>query len=183
MTTELSPATTAFIAQWGDLGKQWGLPRGAGQIHALLLCSDKPLHAEEIAEILGIARSNVSTSIKALRSYGVVRVAPITGDRKEHFEALSDPWEAATAIAVERKAREYDQAMHALINASKSIPKGPGRDRIAAYADLAVTAHDWAEQMKTLPRGPWKSLFKLGAGISDFLTQKKKKKKSKSASD
>ncbi|MEL7463871.1 MAG: helix-turn-helix domain-containing protein [Pseudomonadota bacterium] len=179
MSDEIEPATAAFIARWGEFGKYWGLPRGAAQIHALLLCSDKPMNADEIASSLGIARSNVSTSIRALGAFGVVRTAPKPGDRKEYFEAIEDPWEAATAIAIERKAREYDRAMHALVDASKSLPKGPGRNRVAAYADLATAGHDWAEQMKTLPRGPWKSLFKLGAGISDFLTQKKKPKKKK----
>ena len=179
MSKITDPATTAFITRWGEFGKYWGLPRGAAQVHALLLCADEPMNAEEIAETLGIARSNVSTSIRALNAFGVVRAAAKPGDRKEYFEAVGDPWEAATAIAIERKAREYDRAMHALVDASKALPKGAGRDRVTAYAELATMGHDWAEQMKTLPRGPWKSLFKLGAGISEFLTQKKKPKKKK----
>ena len=51
--------------------------------------------AEDIAETLGMARSNVSNSIRELLSWGLIRRAPILGDRRDHFEAETDIWEVA----------------------------------------------------------------------------------------
>ena len=170
---------TAFLTRWADVGRNWGLPRGAARIHALLLAADAPMDAEEIAARAGVARSNASTSLKELRSLGVVRAAPAAGGRRELFEALDDPWEAAANIAAARKAREYDPAVVALSDAAEAAPEGAGKARLAAYAELARSAGDWSEQAKTLPRVGWRSLFRLGAGVAELLVEKKKTGKKK----
>ena len=56
----LSPVARKFILHWGEMGTRWGLNRTVAQIHALLYLAEKPLHAEQICEQLGLARSNVS---------------------------------------------------------------------------------------------------------------------------
>ena len=76
-----------FVLHWGDMGGQWGVNRSVSQIHALLYLSERPLTAEEIADGLGLARSNVSNSIKELQAWNLIRRVPIKGDRREHFEA------------------------------------------------------------------------------------------------
>src|SRR3546814_12565124 len=86
----LSPAATEFILHWGNLGGQWGVNRSVAQIHALLFISDRPLHAEEIAEMLGLARSNVSNSIKELLGWRLIDRVPLLGDRRDHFAAETD---------------------------------------------------------------------------------------------
>ena len=105
-----SPALERFILHWGDMGATWGVNRSVAQIHALLLVSDRPLNAEEIAETLGLARSNVSNSLKELTTWDLVRRAPIRGDRRDHFEAEGDVWEMVARIVEMRKAREIDPA-------------------------------------------------------------------------
>ncbi|MEO1426810.1 MAG: MarR family transcriptional regulator, partial [Pseudomonadota bacterium] len=86
-TDKLRPAIQKFILHWGDMGSQWGVNRSVAQIHALLLVSDRPLHAEEIADTLSLARSNVSNSLKELVSWNLVIRTPVLGDRRDHFEA------------------------------------------------------------------------------------------------
>jgi DNA-binding transcriptional regulator GbsR (MarR family) len=49
------------------MGTRWGINHTVAQIHALLYISPKPLNAEEIAETLGVARSNVSNSLRELQ--------------------------------------------------------------------------------------------------------------------
>src|SRR3546814_11496130 len=83
---KLSPAATEFILHWGNLGGQWGVNRSVAQIHALPFISDRPLHAEEIAEMLGLARSNVSNSIKELLGWRLIDRVPLLGDRRAHFD-------------------------------------------------------------------------------------------------
>src|SRR5215467_8191333 len=60
-----------YILHWGEMGTRWGINRTVAQIHALLYLSPKPLAADEIAETLTVARSNVSTSIRELESWGI----------------------------------------------------------------------------------------------------------------
>src|SRR5579859_3249832 len=96
---ELPEAVQRFVLHWGDMGGQWGVNRSISQIHALLYLSERPLTAEEIAETLGLARSNVSNSIKELLSWNLIRRVPVRGDRREHFEAETDVWEMFIRIA------------------------------------------------------------------------------------
>src|SRR4029078_3653722 len=103
---KLTPAKEKFILHWGEMGTKWGINRTVAQIHALLHVSQKPLDAEEIAETLGIARSNVSTSLKELQSWGIVKVTHVMGDRRDHFESVHDVWALFQIIMDERKKRE-----------------------------------------------------------------------------
>src|SRR5215470_7913092 len=93
--SKLPAAAERFVLHWGDMGGQWGVNRSVGQIHALLYLSEKPLTAEDIADTLGLARSNVSNSIKELQIWGLVRRVPVMSDRRDHFEAETDVWAIA----------------------------------------------------------------------------------------
>ncbi len=111
---KLPPAVERFILHWGDMGDQWGVNRSVSQIHGLLYLAEPPMTAEDIADTLGMARSNVSNSIKELLAWNLIRRVPILGDRRDHFEAETDIWEVAQRIAAGRKEREIDPAMAAL---------------------------------------------------------------------
>src|ERR1700720_1512477 len=99
ITKTLPAAVERFVLHWGDMGGKWGVNRSVSQIHALLYLSDRPRTAEEIADMLGLARSNVSNSIKELMAWDLIRRVPIKGDRREHFEAESDVWEMFMRIS------------------------------------------------------------------------------------
>src|SRR5258705_1102101 len=88
--TKLSPVQQKFILHWGEMGTRWGINRTVAQIHALLFLSPTPLNAEEISATLGVARSNVSTSLRELQGWGIVRVVHMLGDRRDHFESMKD---------------------------------------------------------------------------------------------
>src|SRR6185295_18882428 len=132
---KLGPVEQKFVLHWGEMGARWGMNRTVGQIHALLYLSPKPLNAEEIAETLGVARSNVSTSLKDLQGWGIVRVAHVMGDRRDHFESMKDVWEMCRVILDERKKRETDPTLHLLRDlAGRAEKKGEAdpyvRDRL-----------------------------------------------------
>src|SRR6204780_4964074 len=102
----LNPIAEKFVLHWGEMGARWGINRTVAQIHALLYLSPRPMHAEEIAATLSVARSNVSNSLRELQGWGIVRVAHVLGDRRDHFESLKDVWEIFRIVAEERKRRE-----------------------------------------------------------------------------
>src|SRR5215510_5696967 len=108
---ELTGLQKQYILHWGEMGTKWGVNRTTAQIHALLYLSPKPLPAEEIARTLGVARSNVSNALRELQGWGIVRVAHVLGDRRDHFESRKDVWEMFQTILAERKRREVDPTL------------------------------------------------------------------------
>src|SRR5688572_27218355 len=111
ITMKLTPTMQKFILHWGEMGWRWGINRSVAQVHALLMLSPKPMPADEICETLNVARSNVSTSLKELQGWGLIRVVHEFGDRREHFETLKDVWEMFLIILRERKKRELDPTL------------------------------------------------------------------------
>jgi len=111
---QLSTAKEQFVLHWGEMGTRWGINRTVAQIHALLHVSATPLTAEEIAGTLSVARSNVSTSIRELQGWGLVRPVHVLGDRRQHFESIKDVWEMFRIIIDQRKRREIDPTLEVL---------------------------------------------------------------------
>jgi DNA-binding transcriptional regulator GbsR (MarR family) len=111
---DLSPATRRFVLHWGEKGTRWGVNRTVAQVHALLYLSPEPLHAEEIARTLAVARSNVSQSLRELQRWGLVKVIHVLGDRRDHFETVRDVWEMFRIVLHERKRREIDPTLETL---------------------------------------------------------------------
>src|ERR1700683_514277 len=107
----LTPVQKKFILHWGEMGTRWGINRTVAQIHALLFISPRPLHAEEIVEALNVARSNVSTSLKELQGWGIVKMVHVLGDKRDHFESMKDVWEMFRVVLDERKRREIDPTL------------------------------------------------------------------------
>src|SRR5882672_2797678 len=110
----LDPVTQKFVLHWGEMGTRWGINRTMAQIHALLYLSPKPLNAEEICDELGVARSNVSNSLRELQNWGIVKVIHVMGDRRDHFESMKDVWEMFRQVLDERKKREIDPTVEVL---------------------------------------------------------------------
>jgi DNA-binding transcriptional regulator GbsR (MarR family) len=177
---KLPEALQRFVLHWGDMGGQWGVNRSVSQIHALLYLSEKPLTAEDIAETLGLARSNVSNSIKELQGWGLVRRVPIMGDRRDFFEAEADVWTIAAKIAAGRKEREIDPALAALSACVEAATEDKNVHPVALsrLKDMLIftqTTANWYEQMMKVPRPKLMMLMRLGAKIVNILPAKKEK--------
>jgi DNA-binding transcriptional regulator GbsR (MarR family) len=163
-----------FVLQWGDLGGQWGVNRSVSQIQALLYLSDRPMTAEEISEKLGMARSNISMSLKELLSWNLIRRVPMRNDRRDHYEAETDLWEMAARIAAGRKAREIDPAIAVLkscvADAASDADVTPlARKRLNDMHAFMQDVDRWYGQMLAMPRAKRDLVLKLGAKIVSFL--------------
>jgi DNA-binding transcriptional regulator GbsR (MarR family) len=171
---EMPPAIQRFVLQWGDLGGQWGVNRSIAQIQALLYITERPLTAEEIADTLGIARSNVSNSLRELLSWRLVRRVPIAGDRRDHFVGETDVWAIAMRIAAMRKEREIDPAT-ATLTACLAEAKGSAavsaeqRARLERMLEFNNAMERWYAQMLTVPTGTLSKLVRLGGRVVSLL--------------
>jgi DNA-binding transcriptional regulator GbsR (MarR family) len=151
----LSPAAKRFVVHWGEMGARWGINRTVAQIHALLYLSPRPLTAEEIAQTLSVARSNVSTSLRELDRWGIVKVSHVLGDRRDHFESLQDTWEMIRLILGERKRREIDPTLPVLEacleECERSEPVDPQvRERLRNMLGLFHTMDAWYREIMSL---------------------------------
>lgn len=168
------PDAKAFILHWGEMGTNWGVNRSVAQIHALLYLSDKPLDAEAICETLGLARSNVSTGLKELQSYAIVRRVHVEGDRRDHFVAETDLWEMLMRIVQERKRREIDPTialLNELAERLKHDNTAPAqlRDRVGRMHEFIATLAGWYEQVRVLPKPTLVTLMKLGGRVAKLI--------------
>ncbi len=171
---QLTAVMEKFIVHWGEMGTRWGVNRTVAQIHALLYLSSNPLNAEEISETLGVARSNVSTSLKELMSWGLVKVIHVLGDRRDHFESMKDMWEIFNCVVEQRKKRELDPTLTLLrqceLEADKDT-KTPDeiKQRIREMTKFLETVTGWYEQMSRVPKSTLMKLMKLGAKVTKLL--------------
>lgn len=171
---DLSPAIQEFVLRWGDLGGQWGVNRSVAQIQALLYLSDRPLTAEDIAEVLGLARSNVSNSIRELIGWKLIRRVPILGDRRDHYEAEADLWQILTRISQGRKEREIDPAVAAIRKALEAAEGDAAiskvaRARLHEMQTFLTTLDTWFGQMLAVPPATLMRLIKLGSRVVTLL--------------
>jgi len=171
---QLEPLAQKFILHWGEMGTRWGISRTVAQIHALLFISERPLAADEIAETLGIARSNVSTSLRELQGWGIVRITHLLGDRRDHFESMKDVWEMFRIIVDERRKREAAPTL-AMLRDAVSDAKKPGaadaytRERLAEMLQFFELMNGWCEQTGKLPTSAVVRMVKMGDKLGKLL--------------
>ncbi len=170
---KLTPSMQGFILHWGDMGSKWGVSRSVAQVHALLHISPKPMTADEICETLSLARSNVSTALKELQSWEMVKANRQLGDRRDHFHSVRDMFDLVTLVVEGRRQREYLPTINALYDVAKDAESdGTSKDVQDRITDTLHTMQmfdDWYSEVSRIPRGLQKTLLKLGAKITRFI--------------
>lgn len=177
---QLTPAVEKYVLHWGEMGTRWGTNRTVAQIHALLYLSPEPLRADQICEILSVARSNVSTSIRELQSYGLARMVHVLGDRRDYFESIYDVWELFRVIIEQRKQRELNPTLNMLRECAAEVEKETDTDpltkqRIANMRDFVELTSNWYEQVRDIPSSTLTKLMKLGTGITRLVRTGRRK--------
>jgi len=162
-----------FVLHWGEMGTRWGVSSTMSQIHALLFLLGRPMHAEEISLVLQVARSNVSTSIRELQNWDLVRIVHRAGDRRDHFETSQDPWELMRIILKGRKEREFDPTVAFLrgcVESREFAREDPdSQKRLRETLSLMEALATWGEQMLAMDNTVLRRLMKLGAKVQAFL--------------
>ena len=162
-----------FVLHWGEMAARWGVNRTVSQIHALLYISARPLNAEDIAARLQVARSNVSTSLRELQNWDLVKVVHLKGDRRDHFETAQDPWDLLRILVRERKEREFDPTVaflrECVANSDFNRADPRARRQVTETLALMEALGSWADQMLGMDNAVLKRLLKLGAKVRSFL--------------
>jgi DNA-binding transcriptional regulator GbsR (MarR family) len=175
----LTNAAREFILHWGEMGSRWGVNRTVAQVHALLYLSADPLTAEDIAEKLSVARSNVSSSLRELQNWQLVQATHQMGDRRDFFSTSHDVWQLFLIVVQQRVEREIEPTIAALgrLATEARAEKQPEvTARIAAMHAFLQAMHGWYRQMAKLPPNTLRSLVNLGAGVTKWLPSQRKPK-------
>ena len=170
---QLSELGNQFVLHWGEMGSRWGINRTVSQIHALLYYTGKPSNAEQIAEALQIARSNVSNSLKELQNWKLIRITHMMGDRRDYFETSLDIWALFNTVITERKKREFDptvQFLHSFYH-DNTFNKNEleSKKRVKEMLDLMQTVSVWGDEMIKLKPETLTKIMKYGAKIKTFI--------------
>jgi DNA-binding transcriptional regulator GbsR (MarR family) len=171
---KLSPVMQKFILHWGEMGTRWGINRTVAQIHALLFISPSALSAEDIAETLSVARSNVSTSLKELQGWRIVRMVHVLGDRRAHFESMKDVWQMFHVIMEERKRREVDPTVAVLRECVAEAAAAEGeekntRERLDDMLEFLDTMSSFYEEFQPLPVTSIRQIVKFKGNLRKAL--------------
>lgn len=156
------------------MGTRWGINRTVAQVHALLFISPKPLNAEDIVETLGVARSNVSTSLKELQGWGIVKLTHVMGDKRDHFESMKDVWEMFRVVLNERKRREIDPTMQMLNECIAEAKRDRESDtytqqKLKDLRDFFEATSAWYLQIRQWPTNAIVKFVKLGDKVLKIL--------------
>lgn len=173
----LTPAMQNFILHWGDMGAKWGVNRSVAQVHALLHIAPEPMAADDICETLNLARSNVSTAIKELQGWKLVKSSRQLGDRRDHFTSVRDMFDLVNIVVEGRREREYAPTLAALREVQTEAANDGTPAKIKARIDETLTTmqmfDDWYTDISRIPRGVQLSIVKLGGRIARFLPKSK----------
>lgn len=169
----LDPQVERFVLHFGEMGGRWGVNRTVGQIYALLFLSQEPLHADMIAETLGISRSNVSMSLRELQSWRLLNISSRIGDRRDYYSAPQDVWEIFRTLVEEKRKREVDPTLSLLRSILMEDPQSAGldyeRQRIADMLELIELACSWFDDVHDLPPETLRNLMRLGSKVQKVL--------------
>lgn len=171
---QMTPAVEKYVLHWGEMGTRWGTNRTVSQVQALLYLSPKPLRADEIVELLSVARSNVSTSIRELQGYGLVRMTHTLGDRRDYFESPHDVWELFRVIIEQRKQRELNPTLAMLRDCAADVDAEDDTDpvtkqRIKNMLDFFESTNTWYEQISGISTSTLTKLMALGTRITKLI--------------
>jgi DNA-binding transcriptional regulator GbsR (MarR family) len=177
----LSDSSRQFILHWGEMGTRWGVNRTVAQVHALLYLSPESLTAEEIADTLSVARSNVSTSLKELQNWDLVQIDSRIGDRRDFFHTSADVWSLFLTVVEQRVQREIVPTLTMLrrcaVEAAAERPAQPAiAARISAMQTFLEGLLGWYSQIKKLPPSSLRSLVRIGSGITRILPKPRRRR-------
>lgn len=171
---QMTPAVEKYVLHWGEMGTRWGTNRTVAQIQALLYLSPNPLRADEIVDLLSVARSHVSTSIRELQSYRLVRMTHVLGDRRDYFESLHDVWELFRVIIEQRKQRELNPTLTMLRSCAAEVDDEKETDpitkeRIRNMLEFVDSTSQWYEEISGVPTSTLTKLMAMGKRITKLV--------------
>lgn len=169
---KLTASQDLFIRRWGDMGSRWGIPRSTAMVHGLLYICSEPLAADDICDLLHIARSNVSTSLRELEDFRLIYRESHPGERRHFYTAETDVWEMARRILEERRRRETSGAVAAVVDCLQAA-RAEGEEltvqRMSAMLELLEAAESFALAAQAYNTSVFRRAVKMGSKLLNWI--------------
>jgi len=124
----------------------YGVSPLLGRLYTTLFLSTEPMSLEELCGAVGAAKSSVSVALRKLEHARVARRLPPRNDRRDFYEAVTDPWSVLGEWTTRYFTPELDMfretgaAIEKALGASDA-PRGRDkavlRERIVAFREFA----------------------------------------------
>jgi DNA-binding transcriptional regulator GbsR (MarR family) len=79
-----------FVERLGRHFEAEGVPRIGGRLFGFLLLQEEPRSLDEMAELLRVSKTSVSTNARLLDQWGLIQRVTRPGDRRDYYEAAPD---------------------------------------------------------------------------------------------
>ncbi|MGG1876116.1 MarR family transcriptional regulator [Paenibacillus cisolokensis] len=143
----------AFVEKLGVYYEDHGIPRIGGRILGLLLVSNQPVSAEQMANLLKVSRGSVSTNVRLLVSMGLLEKVSVVGDRTDYYSVSESIWDNAIKTRIDgfknlRKIVEQGlKAVEGQSNANKNFAE------MLLWVDRMISSHEkllfvWRQEIK-----------------------------------
>lgn len=169
----MTPRMESFVLHFGEMGSRWGFNRTVGQMYGLIVLSDVPLSANDIADALNISRGNVSMGIKELQSWRLLQVKHLPGDRKDYYATAGSILEMARRVMEERKRREIEPTLtllrDTLLENPANTAEAHAQTKMREIHDLLEIASRWSDEIQSMSLESLQTLIKLGSGVGKVL--------------
>jgi DNA-binding transcriptional regulator GbsR (MarR family) len=83
----------------GQEAERFGFPRIAAELETLLLLTPGPMSLSEMAERLEVSKASISTNIRILERWRLVRKVYRRGERRNFYETRGDMWDVGAEVA------------------------------------------------------------------------------------
>jgi DNA-binding transcriptional regulator GbsR (MarR family) len=140
-TREKAQFTTAAVGLEEGVARicrLYGVNPLCGRLFAMLFLAPEPLSLDELCERAGAAKSTVSVELRQLLSMRVARLLPPRSDRRDFYEAVTDPWEiladwSRLYMTPEIEMwRETGDALDEALRSAKDAPTGRAKSELRA---------------------------------------------------
>lgn len=135
---ELSESQRKFIEKLGFYYEGYGVPRIGGRMLGLLLVAGEPISAEQMARVLRVSRSSVSTNIRLLVSYGMVDLHQKPQDRSDYFVIGEHIWQNA----IRARAEGYRELSRLVDLTREGGSANPQLEEMDRWARLMAERHE-----------------------------------------
>jgi DNA-binding transcriptional regulator GbsR (MarR family) len=90
IASQLKPVEVELIHMFVQFARAIGQPRSVAEIYGLLFASEKPMVMDTLIERLNLSKGSASQGLKYLLDLGAVRTVYVAGDRRTHYEAITE---------------------------------------------------------------------------------------------
>ncbi len=129
MKKDIEDIRNDLINAIGEKAEKFGFSRIAGQLEGLLLFSKRPMSLDEMAERLEVSKGSISTNIRFLESWKVVKKVYHRGARKNFYEIRGSIWEIETEIMSTIAKDEIDRVKQIFSNSGKDLKNIKGKTK------------------------------------------------------